>query len=56
MRPSDEKFMDSSNFMIGQFNPLCVAYKKSKSGSFAGGGGWLGIEYFKSIGKKPYSV
>ena len=56
MRPSDEKFMDSSNFMIGQFNPLCKAWAESKSGTKAGGGGWLGKEYFKSIGEKPYSV
>ena len=56
MRPSDEKFMDSSNFMIGKFNPLCEYWAKSKSGTRAGGGFWLGGEYFKSIGKKPYSV
>ena len=56
VRPSDEKFMDSSNFMIGKFNPLCEVFEKSESGTKAGGGYWLGIEYFKSIGEKPYSV
>ena len=56
VRPSDEKFMDSSNFMIGKFNPLCGKFAVTKSGTRAGGGWWLGAEYFKSIGEKSYSV
>ena len=56
VRPSDEKFMDNSNFMIGEFNPLCEALTKTLKGTYVGGGRWLGSEYFKSIGEKPYSV
>ena len=53
VRPSDEKFMDSSNFMIGEFRPLVeVDWLKVQQD----GGKWLGDEYSKSIDEKPYSV
>ena len=56
VRPSDEKFMDNSNFLVGEFNPLCDPNNKSESGSYLGGGRWLGSEFYKSIGKKCFPV
>ena len=48
--------MDNTNFLIGEFRPLCKVYEKTESGTRAGGGDWLGMEFFKSIGRKPYPV
>jgi len=41
--------MDNQNFLIGEFNPLCKALAKTKSGTWVGGGAWLGKEFLKSI-------
>ena len=51
MRPSDEKFMDNTNFKIGKLKHI----QQSKD-YFGGGGTWLGSEFFKSIGNKPFPV
>ena len=52
MRPSDEKFMDNTNFKIGKFRPI----KSFEWGDGEGGGYWLGNEFLKSINYKPFSV
>jgi len=41
VRPSDEKFMDISNFLMGEFRPV----KKARDGRL-GGGFWLGREFY----------
>ena len=50
MRPSDEKFMDNTNFLIGEFNPLYGHGQESAKDTSAGCGVWLGDEFHKSIG------
>ena len=48
VRPSDEKFMDNSNFLMGEFRPVCDPSAKSASGSYHGCGEWLGDEFYES--------
>ena len=49
VRPSDEKFLDNTNFKIGKFRPLSTNYYNDNMG-----GGWLGKKYMKKIGnEKP---
>ena len=49
LRPSDEKFMDNTNFLIGEFRPLT-------ENTLEGSGYWLGNEFYKSIGEKSFPV
>ena len=48
--------MDNTNFLIGEFRPLCKVGEHTESGTRAGSGSWLGHEFAKSIGGKPYPV
>ena len=66
VRPSDEKYRDPSNFILGKrdpsnfvpgkLKPMCGYAGKDESGTLAGSGSWLGKTYHKSIDKKPFSV
>ena len=51
LRPSDEKFMDNQNFLIGEFRPITENMYSNEPG-----GEWLGSEFNKSIDRKPFSV
>ena len=51
VRPSDEKFMDNSNFLMGKFRPITEDYYSN-----VGGGCWLGDEFYESIGEKSFPV
>ena len=48
--------MDNTNFMIGEFKPLCGVGQESAKGTYAGSGGWLGMEFAKSKNRKRFSV
>jgi len=43
--------MDNSNFLVGKFRPLKQEYAFGSTG-----GQWLGYQFYKSIGKKPFTV
>ena len=47
VRPSDEKFLDNTNFKIGKFKPISTEY-----GDYDQGGKWLGVRYMKKIGNE----
>ena len=60
MRPSDEKFMDNTNFQKPrkyEFRPIVGNIDLDEHGlSNSCGGSWLGKEFFSRIGEKPFSV
>jgi hypothetical protein len=52
LRPSDEKFMDNSNFLMSdKYRTLYKDGLETENGGY-----WLGNEFHKSIGEKPFSV
>jgi len=49
IRPSDEKFMDNTNFLVGKF-------KATTEDSSEGSGFWLGIQFHDTIDRKLFPV
>ena len=49
IRPSDEKFMDNTNFLIGEFKAITEI-------GYEGSGGWLGAGFHMTVDWKPFPV
>ena len=49
VRPTDEKFMNNTNFLMGEFKPIAT-----ELGEF--GGRWLGHQYYKKFGKESITI
>jgi hypothetical protein len=45
--------MDNTNFKIGKFRAIKGT---NEGGHWSGGGSWLGLKFYESINRKPFSV